>query len=234
MTAVMTSFMSLSSILAEIGKSFPDASSSQVQLIYTIGSLIALPIMLLAGRAANYISKKYLTLFGLTVMLAGGILPIFAHSALWMLYLSSSLLGFGMAFVNIIGSTILSDHFQGVEKGTVMGFNSAAFSLGGAALSWATGAIAARTFWTDSYLVFLIIVPVIIITFIMLPKDEVVPPQSSESGEKVLNGRILFFALLNFVSSVFINAYSSNIAMFLDETGLGGRMCPEWYLRFTC
>lgn len=222
MTSVMTSFLALGPILAEIGKNFPKASSSQVQLVFTIGSLVALPVMLLAGKAANYIVKKHLALLGLFVMLIGGILPVFANSRLWMLYISSSFLGFGMAFVNIIGATLISDHFRGLDKGTAMGFNSAAFSLGGAALSWATGTIASRSSWTNSYLIFLIIIPVIIITVVMLPKDSVSQPQESKSEGKVLNGRLLWFAFLNFISSAFINAFSANIAMFLDTTGLGG------------
>lgn len=224
MTAVMTSFLAVSPILSEISNSFPDASISQVQFVYTLGNLVALPIMLLAGKAANHIAKKKLAIFGLIVMLVGGLLPIPFHSQLWMLYISSSFLGFGMAFTNISAETILSDNFKGNSKSTVMGFNSAAFSIGGAALSWATGSIAAKAGWVNSYWVFLAMVPVIIIAIILLPMDEVVsaPETEKEDSKNTIYGSVIIFGLLNFVSCIFINAFNANIAMFLDESGLGG------------
>lgn len=221
MSAVMNAFMAVSPILAEVGKSFPDAGSSQVQMVYTIGSLVALPIMLVAGRLANYMPKKYLAMIGMVVMMAGGMLPQVMHEALWQLYLASGVIGFGMAFINIISSTLISDHFTGLSKGTVMGYQSAAVSIGGALTSYASGLIAANDTWIHSYLVYLIILPTFLVVLFLLPKDKVIPPKEAAVGGKTIHGRLIFFAILGFFCSVFVNYFNSNIAMFLDKTGLG-------------
>ena len=139
MSAVMNAFMAVSPILAEVGKSFPNAGSSQIQMVYTIGSLVALPIMLVAGRLANYVPKKYLAMIGMVIMLLGGMLPQIMHQHLWQLYVASGVIGFGMAFINIISSTLISDHFTGLSKGAVMGYQSAAVSIGGALTSYVSG-----------------------------------------------------------------------------------------------
>ena len=222
MSAVMNAFMAVSPILAEIGKSFPDATSSQVQMVYTIGSLVALPIMLVAGRAANYVPKKYLSIVGMVIMFAGGMLPTFLHAELWMLYLASGVIGFGMAFVNIISSTLISDHFTGLDKGAVMGFQSAAVSVGGALTSWVSGMVAANAGWTLSYLVYLITLPVVFLVLFLLPRDKVVPPREAAAGGNVIHGRLIYFSILGFFCCLFINGFNANIAMFLDRTGLGG------------
>lgn len=221
MSAVMNAFMAVSPILAEVGKSFPDAGSSQVQMVYTIGSLVALPIMLVAGRLANYMPKKYLAMIGMVVMMAGGMLPQVMHEALWQLYLASGVIGFGMAFINIISSTLISDHFTGLSKGTVMGYQSAAVSIGGALTSYVSGLIAANDTWIHSYLVYLIILPTFLVVLFLLPKDKVIPPKEAAVGGKPIHGRLIFFAILGFFCSVFVNYFNSNIAMFLDKTGLG-------------
>ena len=152
MSAVMNAFMAVSPILAEVGKSFPNAGSSQIQMVYTIGSLVALPIMLVAGRLANYVPKKYLAMIGMVIMLLGGMLPQIMHQHLWQLYVASGVIGFGMAFINIISSTLISDHFTGLSKGAVMGYQSAAVSIGGALTSYVSGYIAANDTWVHSYM----------------------------------------------------------------------------------
>ena len=222
MSAVMNAFMAVSPILAEINKSFPDATSAQVQMVYTIGSLVALPIMLLAGRLANYIPKKHLSILGMVIMFGGGMLPTFLNSQLWMLYLASGIIGFGMAFVNVISSTLISDHFTGLDKGAIMGIQSAAVSVGGALTSWVSGMVAANANWRLSYLVYLIILPILFVVLFLLPKDKVVPPKEAAAGGRVIHGRLIFFAVMSFFCSMIVNGFNSNIAMFLDESGLGG------------
>ena len=221
MSAVMNSFMAVTPILAEVGKSFPTASNSQVQMVYTIGSLVALPLMLLAGRLTNYCPKKYLGIVGMAIMLLGGMLPTVWHNQLWNLYVASGVIGVGMAFTNIISSTLISDHFSGLSKGAVMGYQSAAVSVGGAITSYFSGMIAANIHWSKAYLVYLIVLPVILITLALLPKDKVVPPEEAAAEGKAIHGRLIYFGILNFFAFIFVNYFNSNIAMFLDGTGLG-------------
>ena len=223
MSAMMNTYMCLSPILVNIGQSFPELGASQLQMIFTVISLVALPVMLLVGYLNKFISKKSIALIGLVLMLIGGLLPTFLNTQVWMLYLSSAVIGCGMAHLNVISSALISDNYQGLQKGTIMGFQSAAVSIGGGAASLLGGNIAAWAGWTYSYFVYLLAIPVLFIVALGLPKDQPVRQESQDSGSsgKVVSGRLLLWAAMAFVGAVAINAFSANIAMYLDQTGMG-------------
>lgn len=220
LSSVLQAFMAVSPILAEIGRSFPEASASQVQMVYTIASLVALPMMLLTGRLVYRFTKRSLSILGMIIMVGGGLLPLVLNSKLWMLYLASGVVGLGMALVNVLSSTLISDYFSGLDKGKVMGYQSATLSLGGAIMSSISGLIAANYGWVYSYLVFLLGLPMIIITFRTLPKDTLMPkPETKGEG---IHGRLIYYSILAFFGSVLINAFNTNIAMYLEERAFGG------------
>jgi MFS family permease len=216
---IMNGFMAIAPILAEIQKSFPDADSSEIQLIYTIISLSSMFTMILAGVLVHYFSKKSLMLAGILIMIIGGVLPSILHKSLLMLYVLSSLFGIGMGVFNIVNSTLISDYFKGVDKAKVMGIQSAMVSIGAAVLSSLSGLIAVRKNWPLSYLVFTICIPIFIFIFIALPKDPVA--QRNSTGEKSISWRLVYFVILNLFASMCINVFHSNNAMFLETMGLG-------------
>ncbi|GHU86631.1 MFS transporter [Spirochaetia bacterium] len=216
---LINSFMAVVPILAEIQKSFPEAAVSGIQLLYTISSLFSLVTMLLAGRLVYYFSKKTLLLVGIGIMFAGGVLPFLFHQSLWMLYILCAVFGIGMGFNAVISSTLISDHFKGIEKGRIMGIQAAIVSIGGAVMSALTGFIAAHANWALSYLVFVICIPIFILVLFILPKDKITLKTEAKGGG--INGRLVCFVTLNFFISMCINVFNSNNAMFLEKTGLG-------------
>ena len=100
-SATLASFNCLMPLLAEIQASFPEQSVSRVQMVYTLISLVAVPVMLLYGSATRVLSKKTLISIGLIALLVGGVLPVFVHGAFWVLYLSSLLIGAGTSLFAI-------------------------------------------------------------------------------------------------------------------------------------
>jgi MFS family permease len=216
---LMNSFMTVVPILAEIQKSFPMASASEIQLIYTIVSLFSLFTMLLSGKLVHYFSKKTLLLAGIGIMFTGGILPSIFHQNLPMLYIFSSVFGIGMGLHAVISSALISDYFKGINKGKIMGMQAAIASFGGAVMSAGSGFIAANSNWKFSYLMYLICVPLFLLVLFILPRDKKIPKEVAKKGG--INGRLIYFVLLNLFLSICINVFHSNNAMFLEETGLG-------------
>ena len=213
MSTVLMMKMAVSPILFEIGKSFPEAGLSQIQMVYTITAIVALPIMLLSGNLTGMISKKNLVLAGLVFLTVGGVMPFFLHSSLWQLYVASAVMGTGIAIVNVLSSALISDYFQGIDKGRVMGYQSAALSVAGAVFSSASGKIATAFGWPCSYLLFLIV-------FFMLPADK---PQKQEKGSgSIYTKKLITWAVLGGLLSIFMYAYDTNISMFIETEGFGG------------
>lgn len=115
---------SLSPILAEIGKSFPNAGDAAVQIVLTLINLVTLPVMLIEPFLESRFTKRGIAVAGTVLMLAGSLLPQAFHSRLWMIYGASIVIGAGLSLVVVVSSSLISDYFTGIEKSRVMGFQS--------------------------------------------------------------------------------------------------------------
>lgn len=220
MSTVLMMKMAVSPILFEIGKSFPEAGLSQLQMVYTITSIVALPIMLLSGNLTGIISKKNLVLMGLVFLFIGGIMPFYFNESLVQLYVASAIMGTGIAIINVLSSALISDYFQGIDKGRVMGYQSASLSIAGAIFSSGSGKIATTFSWPYSYLLFLLVIPVFFIVLFMLPADK---PQKREKGSgSIYTRKLITWAILGALFSIFMYAYDTNISMFIETEGFGG------------
>lgn len=220
MCSVMLAYSAIMPILNEVGKSFPDASTSAVQVVYSIAMLVSLPFMLAAGWLTSRFSKKALSIAGL-LLLSCGALPAVLHGSLLQVYLGSALVGAGTGVVNIISSTLISDYYKGVQKGRIMGYQSAALSLMGGMLAFGGGQIAAMWEWWYAFLLFLVGLPIALVVFALLPQDT---PARQEAGQKnsSYSQGVLVWAALAFFFSIFMYAFNTNIAMFIEVEGFGG------------
>jgi MFS family permease len=216
---IMNGSMAVVPILAEIQKTFSVVNSSEIQLIYTISSLFSLFAMFVAGILVHYFPKKNLLMTGIGIMFIGGILPSVFHQNLWVLYILSAVIGVGMGFLGVINSALPSDHFKGTEKTKILGIQATMVSIGGAVMSVVSGFIAVHANWSLSYLIFLICIPVFIVVFFTLSKDQVTP--RNEAKKNGITGTLIYFVILNLFTSMCINVFHSNNAMFLEKTGLG-------------
>ena len=219
-STLLMSFSMQAGILSAIAGSFPAASDSQVQLIYSICSLAALPSMFGVVKLSEIISKKKCIILGVVILVVGGLLPLLLHSQIWMLYISSALIGFGMGFINISTATLISEHFQGPDKGRVMGIQAAIQGVGAAAFSVLGGAIADWLEWKWSFLVFLLGIPVLILFAILMPEDQ---PTKQEKSERTpfLTKNLLILIGINFLFNLMSTGFQSNISMFIDTEGMG-------------
>ena len=220
MSLTMACNSALAPILAEVGKSFPEASDASIQIVLTLINLITLPMMLLEPMLERVMTKRNVAILGTFLMLIGGLIPQVLNTALWHLYLASAVIGTGLSLVVVTSSSLISDYFTGIDKSRVMGFQSIFVSIGGTIIAKGSGTFTANWGWQRGYLVFLIAVPIIIAIFCTVPKGEIPAAEDSQGGSGI-DGSMIYFGLLCLITGVFVATFNTNIAMYLDRKGIG-------------
>jgi MFS family permease len=220
-----SAFMAFSSVLADIVKVFPDASPTLVQMILTIPSLMTIPVSILVGILASYITKKNLVLFALICEIIGGALPLLSHASVGMLIASSAFIGIGQGFLINIATAILAEHFDGNTRGWAMGLKQAASSIGIAGLTILTGFLTTLA-WYNAYFVYLIIIPIVLLTVFLLPKGKkdvkLVGKGIGLKGiKRVFTPGMIYMNILFFFLGTFNFAFYTNIGMSITSKGLG-------------
>ena len=220
MSLTMACNSALAPILAEVGKFFPDAGDSAIQIVLTLINLTTLPAMILEPMLEPKITKRDIAVIGTALMLLGGLMPQGLNSQLWMLYAASIVIGVGLSFVVVTSSSLISDYFTGLDKSRVMGFQSIFVSIGGTIIAKGSGILTAMAGWKRGYLVFLIALPIIIIILLTVPKGETTP--KAEKGEKSgVSGSMVYFGALCLITGIFVATFNTNIAMYIDRKGIG-------------
>ena len=97
MSLTMACNSALAPILAEVGKFFPDASDSAIQIVLTLINLTTLPMMFLEPFMEPKITKRDIAVIGTVLMLIGGLMPQVLNAQLWMLYAASIVIGAGLS-----------------------------------------------------------------------------------------------------------------------------------------
>ncbi len=221
MSLTMACNSALSPILAEVGKSFPNASDSSIQIVLTMINLITLPMMLLEPLLERVMTKRNVAILGTFLMLVGGLLPQFMNTQLWMLYVVSAVIGTGLSLVVVTSSSLISDYFTGIDKSRVMGFQSIFVSIGGTIIAKGSGSFTAAWGWQKGYLVFLIAAPIIIAIFCCVPKGEIQVVEAASEKSSGISGDMVYFGLLCLITGVFVATFNTNLAMYLDRKGIG-------------
>lgn len=220
-----SAFMAFSSVLAEIVKVFPDTSPTLLQMILTIPSTMTIPVSIIVGLLASYITKKNLVLFALVCEVVGGLIPIVAHASVGLLITSSAFIGIGQGFLINIATAILAENFDGNTRGWSMGLKQAASSVGIWGLTILTGFLGVGA-WYNAYYVYLVIIPIILLTVWLLPKGKKdVKLVGSGVGlkgiKRVFTPGMIYMNIMFFFLGAFNFAFYTNIGLSVTTKGLG-------------
>ncbi|WP_303971855.1 MFS transporter [Faecalicoccus pleomorphus] len=210
----------LSPILADLGKAFPNASDSSIQIVLTLINLLTVPIMLFEPYLERWITKRTIALLGLILMCIGALIPQFLNRELWMLYINSIIIGTGYSLVTVTSSSLICDYFSGLEKSRVMGYQSIFASIGGTVVAQGSGYLTFHWGWECGYLILLITIPIFLAVISMVPKGVVQIHKKDESSTK-FDVHLLYFAILCLLTGLFVATFNTNIAMYLDRNHIG-------------
>ncbi len=203
---------------------------SRIQLIATIPNFGILLFSLIVGRLSMSFPVKRLGQIGLLLIATGGLLPILLHSSVTQLLVCAFIMGIGLGFTGNVAPTLTSRYFEGEERLSVMGANTAFNSLGRMFMVMVGGYLGA-THWYNTYWVFVIVLIAFIIFTICIPYEK---PETSQHTEKdakertsmvqslrELSGYVFLVAICSFMVSFFYSVYPTNLSIIVGTKNLG-------------
>lgn len=200
-SALLSSAAVISPVIPDMITAFPDQSKAAVETLLTVPNFGIIFSLFLSPILIKFIGKKATILFGLTIALISGILPIFVADYTTILAARFAF-GAGIGLFNSLAVSLLPEFFEGDELASMMGFQSMAGSLGSAILSFSLSYLITLG-WQQSFYVYLIILPTIFIfaTFVKLAPKAAATNQAGPIAEEKIrfNLPVVGIALLMFI-----------------------------------
>ncbi len=218
---VQVGTIGISSVLAKIAELFPQYSATTIQFLATCPCLVIILMALLTGRLAEFVAKKYLALFSSVMFIVTAFGGFFFHQSLFILYIWEVTLGIGVGILVPLGTSLIADYFEGEERRSIMGLQSAVICIGGVLLSL-FGGLLANIRWYYNYLAFLLIIPGVILLLIGLPVMKPLHAKKGSVRNRVTARVIMIYGLITFLFMLLYNVIPTNLAMHLKETGISG------------
>lgn len=213
----------VSVLLGGIAFVFPDASLYQIQLVFSITSITGVVGSLLAGKLADYISKKTLTLASLVLLVLSGVAPLAFHSNINQFILFSGIVGLTVGMLQTLSNSYALQLFQGEERDRVIGVNQSVMAVAGTVFIYIAGVFAASNYLNGFY-VYLIAIVVIVIVCICLPAGRPEKQERAASHEEKVNaltGGMVKLLVMMLLFASLQGAFMQNISLLVENSGIG-------------
>jgi len=206
--------LTISPALVQIGAAV-GKNVLEMQIMVVVASLFAIPFGFVASLLANKIKKRTILIVALILFLIGGLAPMIMPNFTFML-VCRAILGAGTGLFMPFAAGLLADFFKGEEFNRMIGFQSAAVSVGNIITSFLAGQLASID-WRLSFLIY----GFAIITFFLVVFFVPEPPKVEKlSEEKSMNSKMVFIVLAIFVYAIIYFSYFGYISYVM--TGFVG------------
>lgn len=153
--------------LTAIYNDLPTDSAFLQTFIVTGPSLVAIPVTLIFGKLADYVSKKRLLIVCVIMCIIGGAGGAFAQDMVQMAILRA-IVGVGTTVSSMLIYSIMGELFEGEERGQAMGLYQA-FSTGYGTVITAVAGIIAVTSWRNAFLLNAIAIIELVLIVLFIP-----------------------------------------------------------------
>lgn len=197
--------------------------------LQAIQTAMALPgfVAVVAGFAGamliryGFASKKFMTVFGLSMIAITGAVAFVLHTQFWQLCLMNTCIGVGMGIFVPSAQSIMFDNFDEKKRQFISGLSFSCINCGGLLMSLLCGWLITFV-WYGGHLQMLLAIPVIIVALIVIPKDIKITDVSGNAAERTkLPSRTYYYALLIVVFMVLYNVATINISTHLANGNVG-------------
>ena len=202
-------------VLNMISEKYPEQSTSTVQLLQTIHYGFLLVGSLLVGKLAGKFSIKKLVLGGILIVGIFGVLPFFFDSFA-LLMACRIVIGFGYGVASPLIAAVITEFAPFEKRAGFMGLNVVGMGIGAMIGNMLGGILAAKGL-RYFYLVYLLAFVGGAVVLALLPDT---PPSAAQQAVRTrLKPIVLALSAMTFMHAVFINAYGTNISMYIAERG---------------
>lgn len=172
MVALISQINTIASVMvSDIAIAFPDASDVMVQYVMQMGMVGAFIISFVLTFLTNLFKKKTLTLFGMILIMVGGIVPIFVHNSIFVLWVFAFLVGAGQGIILPTLGALILENFDGDERNKMLGLNTAFYNIASTVLLVIAGFLCTSG-WVNVYYCYFVVVPIFIIAVLFLNPEE--------------------------------------------------------------
>jgi MFS family permease len=209
--------------LGAIAIAFPNVPVDNIKLLQTITPIIMMISCFACGVITRFVRAKIVLVFGIILILAGGLLPAFIGGSFAFLLIMKGIFSVGYGLVFPFASSVLVDLFPaGPVRNRMVGFKQAVGGLSSVIFA-ALGGYLANINFRYAYAAFIIVIPVLLLIILKLPdmeKEQSKEKASSDQKDK-LTAKTLILALWNITFNVTLSAFFASIALVVVKTGAG-------------
>lgn len=200
-------------ILGVLNEKYQQYGTSTVQLLQTISYLLLMLGGLIVGWWTTKASKKKIALLGLLIIGVCGILPFFSDS-FFLLLVSRFLIGFGFGIVSPLNTAIITEMFEENERAAYMGLHVVGMGIG-TMIGNLIGGMLSGFGYRYFYLVYMIaFISWFFVQFLLV---ETPPVKTEKKCSMKLNKTVYKISIISFAHTLFINAYSTNIGIYITQ-----------------
>lgn len=215
--------------LFAIQQAFPEAGALLIQILANTMSITVIFVSLFVNRIYQRFTRKRTVLIGEGILVLTALTALVYHSSIYCVMCYSALTGISAALIlPAVGSAII-DCFEAPYRARLSGWQSILSSVGGIWFSLLGGFLAGIK-WYALYLIFLLAVPVAVLTVCMYPKDQNKPAGKKAEDTKGRNVHkiMIKYGLIAIAYVVTFGVFMANIAMFIAEEKIGTQAQAGW------
>jgi MFS family permease len=210
--------MGISGGLAVIAEAFGEESQTAIQMMVSLPCLLMIPCSLIMGKLQTLVAKKILAVIGISLYLAGGLVPVFLHSIGGILILRS-VYGIGVGILAPLLTVLVTEYFEEPERSKVMG-QQVSVQMIGCAVMVLVGGYLADAGWNKTYLIYIVAVASLIIVLVFLPFDR--PEKDVVKKNKVkLNRAVWGWTAAVFSFFIAGQIFATFTSFLIDTQGFG-------------
>ena len=226
MSAIHMSANVISPILGEIKSHLPEATDTGVQFLMTFPFLFVVVISLITGMLGERVNKKLAAIISLGLTAVSGLGAFFFHQSLAILYCWSAILGVAIGLIGPICASLIAIWYQGKARESMLGYQTSAQNLFSIAMTYG-GGLLASIIWYDTYLVYLLVIPGIILTTLYIPDRCKTVTANREDRmtagtRKRIPPMVFLFCGIAMMHMLLFFIAPTNVAMLVEERHLGG------------
>ena len=196
-------------------------SVTSVQTAFTLPMLTSAPAMLTVGFLSKYIGKKIPLIVGLSCLFIFSLIPAVFDLSFPVFVIMTGGFGLGVGCVMSAAAGLITDHFSGSARASLMGKQSAFIYLGGMLLASSIGGLLAFG-WRTALFVYFYAIPILFVVLFCVPNDRKAGSnKQAGAGKMKLTSGTVFICVIFLFFGVFQGATLPNAGLLVLERNLG-------------